>query len=117
MQSRSKVPGNGKVDTELQSLITDLNAIQKRVAAFIGSGSARTYRNMSGEVGQSVVANIASFSANLSELQQIGARALVRSYRQRTAVGGSPTRRRRADGKIVDSKATATNARRSTPVT
>lgn len=103
MATRTKVRGNGKVNNDLTNFLQDLEKIRPQLSAFLGDNKTRTLRNMSGDVGGRVMAQIASVSSDLANLQQIACRAMVRSFNQDTSVGGSRTRRRKADGSISES--------------
>lgn len=103
MATRTKVRGNGKVNTQLALFLEELRRLQFQLSGFLGENKTRTLRNMSGETGHDVMTTVTSVSTDMAHLQQIACRAMMRSINQKTAVGGSRTRRRRADGTITGS--------------
>lgn len=102
MPTRKKVVGDGSVNHQLSELLIILSDTLFQVEKFTGENKKKTLRNMSGDIGWSIILSSSSLISALTELQSTSCTAAVRSIKQNTSVGGSPTRRKKADGSITE---------------
>lgn len=100
MTTRTKVRGDGSVDQEIMRLQEDIYKVLSSVENLTGSNKTRTLRNMSAQCGFGITTAIVNLGSAMADLQMIACRAIIRSQKQRTSIGGSPTRRKKSDGSI-----------------
>ena len=98
-RKRPVVRGKGEIRKEMRANV--IPNIRVLTTIFKQYASPKTQRNLGDGVQNEVMDALNDLDLARAQFQEQIVKALKRSLQQDTAVGGSPTRRRHADGSIT----------------